>query len=227
MPKNGNTFLNLFARSPISPLQAHMNEVDNCVQLLPEFFSAVYSKNWERVNQVRESINEYEEKADQLKMDFRAKLPVHLLLPVPRLDLLQLIETQDRMANLTKDISGIVLGRKMSIPQSIEKSFNEFISTTCQAAHSARAAIDDLDVLLESGFKGKATSLVDQMIQTLNSAEHQSDDQQIILRQQVFDLESELSPVDVMFLYKILQWLGDISDKAQHIGSRLKMMVDS
>ena len=65
------------------------------------------------------------------------------------------------------------------------------------------------------------------MIQTLNSAEHQSDDQQIILRQQVFDLESELSPVDVMFLYKILQWLGDISDKAQHIGSRLKMMVDS
>ena len=115
MPKNGNTFLNLFARSPISPLQAHMNEVDNCVQLLPEFFSAVYSKNWERVNQVRESINEYEEKADQLKMDFRAKLPVHLLLPVPRLDLLQLIETQDRMANLTKDISGIVLGRKMSI----------------------------------------------------------------------------------------------------------------
>jgi uncharacterized protein len=227
MPKNRNTFLNLFARSPISPLQAHMNEVDSCVQLLPNFFSAVCSQNWDEVNRVREAINQFEENADQLKMDFRTKLPAHLLLPVPRLDLLQLIETQDKMANLTKDISGIVLGRKMVIPEQITSLFNDYLTITCKAAHSAKRAIDDLDVLLESGFKGKASALVDQMIQTLNEAEHLSDDQQILLRQAVFDIEAELSPIDAMFLYKILQWLGDISDKAQHIGTRLKMMVGS
>ena len=218
-------FLNLFARSPISPLQAHMQEVNACVQLLIEFINATQANDWEQATAVRQQINATEEKADQLKMDFRSHLPANLLLPVPRLDLLQLVETQDKIANIAKDISGIMLGRKMNTPAKMHPFFLEYLTTSCEASEQAKLAIDGLDILLESGFKGKAATLVDNMIAKLNAIEKKSDDQQIQVRRELFAMEQELSPVDVMFIYKIIHWIGDLADTAQHMGSRLKMMV--
>ena len=63
------------------------------------------------------------------------------------------------------------------------------------------------------------------MISELNKLEKENDDLQIRVRQALFAIESELSPVDVIFLYKIITWVGDIADSAQNIGSKLKMMV--
>lgn len=225
MPTEG--LLKLFARSPISPLQAHMQEVNACVQLLIEFFDASQKQQWDTALELRKKINETEERADQLKMDFRAHLPANLLLPVPRLDLLQLVETQDKIANIAKDISGIIIGRKMTIPTSMGPLFVEYLGKSYAASEQAKLAIDDLDILLESGFKGKAVALVDDMIQKLNDLEKQSDNLQVEVRQRLFALENDISPIDVMFLYKIIHWVGDLSDTAQHIGSRLKMMVAS
>ena len=52
-----------------------------------------------------------------------------------------------------------------------------------------------------------------------------NDEQQITIRATLFKLESELSPVDVIFLYKIIEWVGDLADRAQKVGGRLQMLV--
>ena len=38
-------------------------------------------------------------------------------------------------------------------------------------------------------------------------------------------LETELPPIDVMFLYKIIDWTGDLGDRAQQVGSRLELLL--
>jgi hypothetical protein len=38
-------------------------------------------------------------------------------------------------------------------------------------------------------------------------------------------IESEMNPIDVMFLYKILEWVGGIADQAQRVGARLEVML--
>ena len=38
-------------------------------------------------------------------------------------------------------------------------------------------------------------------------------------------LEVELPPVDVIFLYQIIDWVGDLADRAQRVGSRLQLLV--
>ncbi len=221
----GDAFLKLFSRSPIGPIQAHMQEANQCAQLLPSFIEAANQQDWTLATSLREDINTSEEKADQLKIDLRSHLPAKLLLPIPRMDLLQLISTQDKIANLTKDISGIMIGRKMVIPTQLASDFSAYVKNSCAASEQAKCAIDDLDVLLESGFKGKAADLIDSMISELNKLEKENDDLQIRVRQALFAIENELSPVDVVFLYKIITWVGDIADSAQNIGSKLKMMV--
>ena len=43
---------------------------------------------------------------------------------------------------------------------------------------------------------------------------------QIDLRNQLFVVESALPPVEVMFLYKIIDQVGAIADYAQEVGGR-------
>ena len=63
------------------------------------------------------------------------------------------------------------------------------------------------------------------MIRELHTLEHQADDQQVTIRRQLFALESQLPPVDVIFLYKIIEWVGELSDRAERVGSRLQILT--
>ena len=38
-------------------------------------------------------------------------------------------------------------------------------------------------------------------------------------------LEKTLPPVDAMFLYKVIDWVGDLGDRAQQVGSRLELLL--
>jgi uncharacterized protein Yka (UPF0111/DUF47 family) len=48
---------------------------------------------------------------------------------------------------------------------------------------------------------------------------------QIKLRKAVRLAEKDLNPVDVIFLYRTLEWLGDLADVALRVGSRLEIML--
>ena len=38
-------------------------------------------------------------------------------------------------------------------------------------------------------------------------------------------LKSRYNPIDVMFLYKIIEWVGVLADQAQRVGSRIELML--
>ncbi len=48
---------------------------------------------------------------------------------------------------------------------------------------------------------------------------------QVEIRTMLFEIEKDLPPVDVIFLYQIIQWVGDAADLAQRVGSRLQFML--
>ena len=45
------------------------------------------------------------------------------------------------------------------------------------------------------------------------------------MRRNLFKLEQDLPPVDVMFLYQIIDWIGDVADRAQRVGNRLEQLL--
>jgi predicted phosphate transport protein (TIGR00153 family) len=67
--------------------------------------------------------------------------------------------------------------------------------------------------------------LVEKMINELDLIEEDSDDLQIQVRRKLYSLEAGLNPVDVMFMYKIIEWVGDLADLAERVGSRLELML--
>lgn len=218
-------FLDMFGRSPIGPLEEHMSKVHACVTRLAPFFEAVLAADWPQVEALQQEIALLENEADDMKRDLRLHLPKGLFMPVSRSDLLELLSVQDRLANKAKDIAGMVLGRKMHLPSQITELFMKFLHRCLDASTQADTAIHELDELLETGFSGSEVKVVEGMIAELSHVERDTDKKQIQLRHIVFGLEAELPPVDVVFIYKIIEWVGDLADRAQDIGDRLQILL--
>ncbi|WP_448213760.1 TIGR00153 family protein [Colwellia sp. MEBiC06753] len=220
-----NSILGVFAKSPIKPLEKHIRIVTKCARQLPPFFDAVEAKDWDKAAKVRGKISQIEKDADALKRQLRLELPGGLFMPVNRADLLELLTQQDRIANKAKDISGRVLGRKLDIPAELQTDFRSYLTRCIDATEKAADAINELDDLLETGFRGREVNLVEKMILQLDEIEDDTDSMQIALRQSLLNIEKDLNPVDVMFLYQIIEWVGDLADLAERVGARLEILL--
>jgi len=215
----------MFGASPISPLQQHMSKALACVAELIPFFDAVVNHDLEAMATIQKRIATLENEADVLKKELRLHLPKGMFLPVSRRDLLDVLTIQDSLANQTKDIAGLMLGRKMSLPESMAEKFIAYVHCSVDAAEQAQKAINEFDELLETGFRGNEVRLVKKLIKTLNKIEDDSDSMQVVVRNQLFQIEKDLPPVEVMFIYKIIEKVGEVADTAQRVGSRLQLML--
>ena len=219
------TISSLFGASPVRPLQTHMGRVESCVELLIPFFEAVLKGDWDRATALQKQISELEREADVLKRDLRLHLPKSLFMPVSRRDLLEVLTMQDKIANRAKDIAGIVTGRRMEFPEPIGTLVLNFVKRSVDAARQAQTAINELDELVETGFRGNEVEMVESMIKHLDEIESDTDKLQVEIRAEVFKREAEMPPVNVMFLYKVIDGIGDLADRAQRVGSRLELML--
>lgn len=215
----------MFGTSPIRPMQQHMSKALACVSELVPFFEAVIKHDLEGMKTIQQRISNLEHEADVLKKELRLHLPKGMFLPVSRRDLLDVLTIQDSLANKTKDIAGIMLGRKMSLPDSMAEKFLAYVRCSVDASAQAKKAIDEFDELLETGFRGNEVRLVKKLIKALNKIENDSDAMQIEVRNQLFQIEADLPPIEVMFIYKIIEWVGEVADLAQRVGSRLQLML--
>lgn len=218
-------FSGIFGSSPIKPLQRHMEKVLDCTRELIPLFQAVSRADFGTVAQVQERISQLEDEADSLKKDLRLHLPSTLFLPVDRRDLLELLRVQDKVANKAKDIAGLILGRQMTIPPVMAQPFEEYVTRCVDAVAQALKAVEEMDELVETGFRGTEADLVHGILNELDSVEKDTDRMQVSLRATLRGLEKELPPVDIMFLYKVIEWTGDLADLAQRVGSRLQLML--
>ena len=219
------SLMGLFARSPIGPMQDHIVKAHECASRLLPFFEAACAGDWEQAASIQKEMSQLEHEADKLKKDVRLHLPKSLFLPVPRSDLLELLSVQDKVANRAKDISGLMLGRQMAIPEPMQPLMTHYVQRTVDASAQAKKAVQELDELLESGFAGREAQLVETLIEELGQIENDTDKLQVEVRQQLFQLEKQLPPVDVMFLYQVIDWIGDVADRAQRVGNRLEQLL--
>lgn len=220
-----NMLANIFGTSPVRPLEQHMDIVYRCAKKLRPFINAVIKRDLKRMAEVRSQIEALEHEADNLKKDIRLNMPKSLFMPVPREDLLELLLVQDKIANRTKDVSGVIMGRKMKIPKQIAPQYLEFVQSNVDAAKQARKSVRELDELFTAGFKGAEVTLVSELIEELDQIETHTDEQQTKIRSALFEIEKDLDPIDAMFLYEVIELTGEIADMAERVGRRLELLL--
>ncbi len=220
-----NFVFELFGRSPVRPLQAHMEKVRACIAELPPFMEAMARDDWETARVQQKKISKLEREADRLNKDLRLHLPKGMMLAMSRRDVLDTLLIQDRIANMAKDIAGLMLGRQMQFPDNMGEPLKRFLDRSVDAVDQAGRAINELDELVEAGFRGHEVEVVNGILTELDQIEHESDEAQREVREILFAQEAELPPVNVMFMYRVIDSIGELADLAQRVGSRLQLML--
>src|SRR3989338_7761593 len=97
-----STIGQLFARSPIRPIQMHMEKSYQAVVELNEFLEQAIANNWAQAERIQQKVSALEHEADALKMQVRLNLPKGIFLPAPRTDILNLLSMQELIINRAK-----------------------------------------------------------------------------------------------------------------------------
>jgi predicted phosphate transport protein (TIGR00153 family) len=218
-------FSNVFGHSPFRDLQAHAQLCVNAVQELRALFPASFAANWIDVEKSYARLTELENAADEKKRTIRTHLPRGFFLPVARTDLLDLLGRQDELANTSRDIAGLVLGRHLQFPALLEAQVTELINTSVATCQQAQQIINQLDELIDTAFKGPRARMVITMIEEVEALEHETDEMVVKIRKDLFGIEDQLPPVQVMFLYKALDLLAELADGAERVAHRVQLML--
>jgi predicted phosphate transport protein (TIGR00153 family) len=215
----------VFGKSPFKPMQEHMRVVIDCVGHVPDLFQALVDDDQAALDAAKKKIYADEEKADAIKNALRGQLPKSFLMPVDRNDILELLAVQDAIADTAQDIAGLLLERRMEVPADMAKPLLRFVGRCVDACRQSHRVIEELDELLEIGFRGPRVKEVEAMIVELRNIESDTDDMGTKLVRQLFAQEDSMKPVSVMFWYQLLQWIGDLADYAETVGDRLHVLI--
>ncbi len=220
-----NPLAALFKRSPFKAMQEHMRCSVECARLVTPLYEALIAGNQDEVEVIKEKIFEAEDRADQIKNKLRANLPRSLFMPVDRRDLLEVLQMQDSIADTAQDIAGLLVERPMEVPEPMKKPLMLLTARCIDACEQSAKVIEELDELLEMGFRGREATQVEAMVDELSRIEDDADKLELQLTRILFKHEGEINPISVMMWYRLIEWTGDLADYSKKVGNRLRLLI--
>ncbi len=215
----------LIKGTPLRSLQAHMRVVLDCAREVPPLFEALSREDDQAFNEIKGRIFEKEAEADKIKNAMRVHLPKSLFMPVDRRDLLDILQMQDSIADTAQDIAGLLIERPMKMPEPMVDAVLELSRRCVDVCEFSLKVIEELDELLEMGFKGKEANQVEAMVDELNGIEDETDELGIEAARILFRIEDDINPVSVIMWYRIIEWIGDLADYAEKVGDRMRLLI--
>jgi predicted phosphate transport protein (TIGR00153 family) len=215
---------NLFGHSPIRPMQEHMKAAVECARQILPLFEEMVAGDMAAVAARRREIDRLEHEADRIKNEIRSNLPKRMFLAVERRDMLEILDNQDSIADVAQDIAEIADLRGMVVPEVLASAFLELVRRVVSACEQAERVINELDELVETGFRGREVARVDQMIEELSRMETHTDELEERVQKLLFGIEDELG-ISAVFWYRLIDDVGEMADYAERVGNRLRLLT--
>ena len=215
----------LFKKSPFASIIEHSKKVQECIELIKPVIKAWLREDWDEVERLRYEISRKEHEADQLKINIRSSLPKSLFYPVPRGDLLRILNNQDNIADAAEDLCVVLTLRKTKLPKSLTNDFQSFVDQVIDTCRMLLKANEELDTLMEVSFTGPASETVLKTVDEIGKMEWQSDIKSRDLIKKLLNMESQLDPMTIIFVMKIVEVLSNLSNYAENCGDNLRHLI--
>ncbi len=214
----------LVGRSPIGPMQDHMRAAVTCAKEILPLVEAMASGDLDAVRESRATIDRLEHEADAIKHGIRSHLPRRLMLAMERRDMLEILDFQDSIADVTQDIAELADQRGMRLPEDLVAPMRALATRVVAACEQGQRIIDELDELLETGFAGREVARVEGMIEELGRIESDTDALQDQACRTLFAMEGELG-VATVYWHQIILWIANVADYSERVGNRLRLLI--
>ncbi|MBW2577569.1 MAG: TIGR00153 family protein, partial [Deltaproteobacteria bacterium] len=201
-----------------------MRAAVECARQILPLFEEMVAGDKAAVAARRQEIDRLEHEADRIKNEIRSNLPKRMFLAVERRDMLEILDYQDSIADVAQDIAELADLRGMVVPKELASAFLELVRRVVSACEQAERVINELDELVETGFRGREVARVDQMIEELSRMETHTDELEERVQRLLFGIEDELG-ISAMFWYRMVDDVGEMADYAERVGNRLRLLT--
>ncbi|MCH9634232.1 MAG: hypothetical protein S4CHLAM7_09770 [Chlamydiae bacterium] len=216
----------LFGKSPFFPLQKHMAKVAQCVDKIPDIFSALKHDKWNKVEKLSDEISKLEHEADLTKNEIRNQLPKSLFLPIEREVLLYMLTLQDSIADTAEDIAILFTMKQTTPPKDLIKEFEKFLGKNMSCFNTAHKIIQELHELFQSSFGGVEAESVKAMTDDVAYKEHEADLIQRDILKVLLNSENELSYASFHLWMRILESIAKISDLSEKLANSIRTTLE-
>jgi len=220
-----NSLMQLFGQSPFKPLQEHFRIVQECANQVPDLLIAAQKDDANKVAELRDKIYSLENEADDVKNELRSHLPKTMFLPVDRRELLVILDFQDSIADTAQDIAGMMILRDMKLPEQMHDPLMTLTHRCVDACNQLGKIMEEMDELVNTGFRGAEAEKVMYMIDELNKIETDTDKHAVSLMKLLFENEAEVGAVSTVMWDRVIHWVGDLANFAERAGNRHRLLL--
>lgn len=192
-------------------------------QILP-LLDAMAAGDLDAIRDRRAEIDRLEHEADEIKHEIRAHTPKRFMMALDRRTILEILDYQDSIADITQDIAELADQRNMHLPDVMKEPVMSLAKSVVTACEQGQRIIDELDELVETGFGDAEVRRVDEMILELGRLETETDRQLDMAARKLFEIEDDLG-VATIFWHQVLRQIATLADLSERVGNRLRLLM--
>lgn len=211
--------------SPYDGLFTHAAKVAECVRLLQVGYDQYAAGRFDEFTQTSKQIGEVEHEADIIKSSVHAHLPTGLFMSVDRGRFAMLLHDQDLILDTVEDLAERMDARRTTIPPQLHEGFRKLITGVIATVDSYEKAVEMFSDVLASGFGGPARDEVKELIKDVHKKEFEADRIRFSLLREIYALENQISPLDVVHLVLFADMLDTVADSAEASADRLRGLI--
>ncbi|MCK5251795.1 MAG: DUF47 domain-containing protein [Thermoplasmata archaeon] len=220
-----STVIDTLPTSPIKVLMEHFGRCCTAVHKLNDMLFLYMDGKYAEAASLSVEISRLEHEADEIKRHLRASVPHMILMPISRQDLLEILASNETIADSAQDVAQILDMRETKIPEELIPLLEKFMGHIVEAVVALRRMMNHLDRLLESTFAKLETQTVIELGDHVHEHEYKADSAGKALSKAIYALEGSESSLAIFHLMKFADVLDKVADTAEHAANKIILVV--
>lgn len=210
-----------------SPLELFIEHTILCVEAAGVMKEAIkVYLNGGNIEGFSKKIDEFEDKADGIKIKVREIYSKLKWTYFNKSDFLDILHNTDSIIDITDDILKMLTMNKVeNIPEDVSKDILQLSDLVSESVVHMSEVAKELRLIVESAFSPKEVKEGDERVSVVEKEEHSSDILGLEIGKKLFSKKHEMNAVDIMFLNSIIILLMRIEDRAKNVVERIRMIT--
>ena len=218
-----NSLLNLFSKTPFTPLNVHAQKVVDTVEKMDEAIRGYIDGDEQKAESLYQEISSLEHEADKVKHSIRENLPSSQ--PVDRADILSFLTQEDDVANSAEMVAQMLAMKMVKMPSSVSNILLKMDREVLLTVKEHVAATGRIVDILDNGSVTKEYEEIQALIDKVDGQKHSVDVIRLDAMKAIYDHEEELGMVGAYHLLEVVKELGWVAEHAESASNKLRLMT--
>ncbi|MGM0640373.1 MAG: DUF47 family protein [Thermotogota bacterium] len=210
--------------NPIHEIIQHARVVEHASDYLPSLFYKYL--NGEDITQMVSEIDKLEDDADDIKNNIRKNLKKGYMYRFERVDLLNFIEIQDKIADKIEDLAKMMTLNKVELEDSSKDKILAIVNEVENMLDLFKGSVKYLNKIIDSDFSKDTIQHEENDITEMKWFEKDIDEKIFDFGRWIYQQKNTMNPIDLLFLRKLVLSLSDIADLSQNVTDRIHILIN-